>query len=63
MFGRPVGFDLRMGVGFGDYWGAGNYLGVQYHATGLYGVEVQEPVALRIVFNSCNCPASSFIGT
>jgi hypothetical protein len=52
MFGRPVGFDLRMGVGVGNWWGPA-----------IYGLDVQEPVALRIVFNSCNCPASSFIGT
>ena len=52
MYGRPVGFNLRMGRGFGWYWGPT-----------LYGEEVPEPVAFQIIFNSCNCPASYFLGT
>ena len=49
MGGRPVGFDLRMGTGPG--WG-----------TPQYGQMVPQPVAMRIIYNACNCPASTFIG-
>ena len=28
----------------------------------LYGEVIQQPVALKIIYNTCNCPASTFIG-
>ena len=61
MYGRPVGFNLRMGVG----WGLnGVYPNGYVMGWGtLYGVDVPEPVAFQIIFNSCNCPASYFLGT
>ena len=49
MGGRPVGFDIRMGEG--PAWGATQYSQI-----------IDQPVALRIIFNTCNCPASTFIG-
>ena len=50
MLGRPIGFDIRMGY------------------TQLYDYETQgwpqyeSPVALRIIYNGCNCPATIFTG-
>ena len=51
MGGRPIGFDIRMGVGPPNDFGLT-----------LYGEVIQQPVALKIIFNTCNCPASTFIG-
>ena len=51
MGGRPVGFDIRMGVGPPSDFGLA-----------LYGEVIQQPVALKIIYNTCNCPASTYIG-
>ena len=54
MGGRPIGFDIRMGKGLG--WG------FDYGFDVFAGDYILQPVALRIVYNTCNCPVSSFIG-
>ena len=50
MPGRPIGFDIRMGVG--------ESFGLATH-----GQLVDMPVAFKLIFNSCNCPATSYMGT
>jgi len=49
--GRPVGFDLRMGNSNPSFgWGIQTYGEWQKHVS-----------AVRIITNSCNCPASYFM--
>ena len=48
MPGRPIGFDIRMGVGDG-------------FGQATYGQNVDMPVAFKLIFNSCNCPASTYM--
>ena len=50
MPGRPIGFDIRMGVG-------------ESFGSATYGQNVDMPVAFKLIFNSCNCPATSYMGT
>ena len=50
MLGRPIGFDIRMGTGgFNDF------------SDPLLPV-IEQPLALKIIYNECNCAASTFIG-
>ena len=51
MLGRPIGFDSRMGDG-GPIW-------VDDIENGAL---TPQPIAMRIIYNGCNCPASRFTG-
>ena len=51
MLGRPIGFDSRMGDG-----------GPIYPNDDESKPLTPQPLALRIIYNGCNCPASTFTG-
>jgi hypothetical protein len=63
MGGRPVGFEVVMsdqeregGMALWREWDL-------YDHSALYAVPWEpQPVAIRIIYNGCNCPASAFIG-
>ena len=51
MLGRPIGFDSRMGDG-----------GPIYPDDDNTNPLTPQPLALRIIYNTCNCPVSTFTG-
>ena len=51
MPGPPIGFDIRMGVGDG------------FGSLVLGDAAITVPIAFKLWFNECNCPATSFMGT
>ena len=51
MLGRPIGFDTRMGDG-----------GPIYPNDDDSGPLTPQPLAMKVIYNICNCPASTFTG-
>ena len=58
MKGRPIGFDIR--TGWADFidWAM---MGDPEDPSTTW-IEHPQPLALRIIYNGCNCPASIFTG-
>ena len=64
MKGRPIGFDIRMSDkdlegGFALWRKWNDY----DHSLGQTVPFEPQPVAMKIIYNACNCPASTFIGS